>query len=228
MATIERMTEPWPVEKKASSPSTFSDPRLAAGRRFSCRVRPFVVQQRATRLKAPPRPFPPRGRGGFSPAKLGSFFACNLASGKGCKGSAWRSSCRKEAKSDGSDTGMPSDDTRGGGVAPPSHVTFNYIKSQFYRVIHVDGAIGGITPRGLIHCSIYSERAAIPRVAKHPLNADGSLGDMEVIESREGVAREMEADLLLDRRAARELRDWLDRQLQRFDELQLEKGEGNE
>jgi hypothetical protein len=98
-------------------------------------------------------------------------------------------------------------------------VTFNYLKSAFYRVIHVDGAIGGITPRGLIHCSIYSERAAIPRVTRHTLNPDGSLGNATVVESREGVSREMEADLILDRRAARELRDWLTRQLDQLAKL---------
>jgi hypothetical protein len=102
----------------------------------------------------------------------------------------------------------------------PSHVTFNYIESAFFRVIHVDGAIGGITTRGLIHCSIFSERVAIPRLARHSLNSDGSLGDMEVLEAREGIAREMEADLILDERSARALRDWLTRELNRLADLQ--------
>jgi hypothetical protein len=109
---------------------------------------------------------------------------------------------------------MPSDDVSSQNM--PSHVTFNYIKSSLFRVIHVDGAIGGITPRGLIHCSIYSERAAIPRITRQPLNADGTLGDQEIVESREGVAREMEVDLIFDERTAKELYDWLGGRLEKL------------
>jgi hypothetical protein len=110
---------------------------------------------------------------------------------------------------------MSDDDAR-------AHIDFNYIKGSFFRVIHVDGAIGGITPRGLIHCSIYSERVAIPRVTRQPVNADGLLGDQEVIESREGVVREMEVDLIFDERTAKELRDWLERRLENLANLKKE------
>lgn len=116
---------------------------------------------------------------------------------------------------------MPNDDDQ---RADAPTVTFNYIKSAFYRVVHVDGAIGGITPRGLIHCSIYSERVVIPRVTRQPINPDGSLGDVTIIESRDGISREMEADLIFDERTAREFRDWLDRQLDRLAELRKAEG----
>jgi hypothetical protein len=43
-------------------------------------------------------------------------------------------------------------------------VVFEYIKSQLFRVIHSDGAIGGITPTGNVHVAFYSDRAAIPKV----------------------------------------------------------------
>ena len=39
----------------------------------------------------------------------------------------------------------------------PTRVRFHYLKSQLWRVVHVDGAIGGITPRGMIHAALYSE-----------------------------------------------------------------------
>ncbi len=89
--------------------------------------------------------------------------------------------------------------------APPEvtldSITFHYIKGTQFRVIHVDGAIGSLTPRGLIHAALYSERAAIPQ--------------MEVV-SRPGLVRELEASLMLDLNAAVSFRDWLST---RIDEL---------
>src|SRR3989442_6878794 len=46
----------------------------------------------------------------------------------------------------------------------PQDVTFHYIKSSQFRVVHADGIIGGVTPRGLIHIAVFSERPAIPQV----------------------------------------------------------------
>ena len=43
---------------------------------------------------------------------------------------------------------------------------FFYIKAYNFRVVHVDGVIGGITPKGLLHLAVFSERAAIPQVLR--------------------------------------------------------------
>lgn len=103
--------------------------------------------------------------------------------------------------------------------APPEvtldSITFHYIKGTQFRVIHVDGAIGSLTPRGLIHAALYSERAAIPQMMVHPLEG-GQLGPAKEIVSKPGIVRELEASLMLDLAAAVSLKDWLNA---RIDEL---------
>ena len=83
-----------------------------------------------------------------------------------------------------------------------------------FRVIHVDGAIGGITPAGFLHVSLYSERAAIPREIVHKVNPEGTLGIELKQNTRGGIVREMESDLMLSIPAAQSLYDWLGRHLE--------------
>ena len=89
-------------------------------------------------------------------------------------------------------------------------VRFHYLKSSGYRVIHVDGAIGGPTPSGYIHMSMYSERNAIPIEQVQPINKDGSLGDPIETVKRDGVVRDMEIDAIMSIGTAKLIRDWLD------------------
>jgi hypothetical protein len=82
----------------------------------------------------------------------------------------------------------------------PPKVRFDYIKSPQFRVVHVDGAYGGITPRGQLFISLYSERLPIPTAIVHQLNPNGQLGD-EILserETRKGVVREVEIGLQFD------------------------------
>ena len=95
--------------------------------------------------------------------------------------------------------------------APPTNVLFEYIKSQMFRVIHADGAIGGITPSGNLHMAFYSERPAIPRAQVHRREEDGTLGPLvpEQTISRPGVVREMDVDVVLSAAAVDGLIQWL-------------------
>ncbi|KRP85974.1 hypothetical protein AOQ73_36480 [Bradyrhizobium pachyrhizi] len=90
-------------------------------------------------------------------------------------------------------------------------IEFHFEKSNYFRVIHVDGAAGSLAPGGnYVHMAVYSERAPIPKKAVFNSH-QGQLGD-EVAEKREarsGVFRELEADLVMSLDAAIALRDWL-------------------
>jgi hypothetical protein len=117
--------------------------------------------------------------------------------------------------------GTPSGDT-------PSTIPFHYIKSVFFRVLHVDGALGGITPRGLLHIAFYNERQAIPQTVFHPISEEGRLGE-EISDRRVtkgGIVREVEADVLMDERAAAELYKWLGERLADLKRLKAESEEG--
>jgi hypothetical protein len=102
----------------------------------------------------------------------------------------------------------------GPGIGP---VAVHYIKSTDFRVIHVDGAIGSITPRGLIHAGLFSERMPIPQLQVHNIEQDGSLSPPTGQETKPGIVREVEVGLLLDRAAAESLRIWLGQQIADLD-----------
>ena len=101
-----------------------------------------------------------------------------------------------------------------------SSVTFHYLKSQQFRVIHTDGAIVGITPSGHIHMALFSERPAIAREITHAFEG-GKLGDVIEQEtvSRAGYVREMDVDAMLDLQTAKDLCTLLTQKVKEFEEI---------
>jgi hypothetical protein len=100
-------------------------------------------------------------------------------------------------------------------------ISFDFIKSNQFRVIHVDGAWGGIAAPGHIHMSFFSERTAIPQQITHVINSDGSLGE-EVKDKRKGrdaIVREVEVDAVMSLHTAISIRDWLDRKIEEMQRL---------
>ena len=98
----------------------------------------------------------------------------------------------------------------------PSSITLSYIKSNYFRVVHADGAIGGFTPRGEIFVSLYSERAPLPNVTVQAVE-NGQLGK-EIIEQRkgsegEGILRELEVGVVMDLNVAKSLVTWLEERI---------------
>lgn len=107
-----------------------------------------------------------------------------------------------------------SEDTKKPPIIEESSIGFDFIKSPYFRNIHLDGVYGGITPKGNIHMAVYNERFAIPKKMVYRVASDGSLGD-EIIEKREqlDVVRELEANILLDLNTAKYLIGWLQNQV---------------
>ena len=93
----------------------------------------------------------------------------------------------------------------------PSSVEYNYVKSQYFRVIHVNGAFGGLNPDGNLFMALFSERPPLPDVTVQAVESNGQLG-AELVEQRKaskGIVRELEAGLAFDVRTARALLEWL-------------------
>ena len=91
----------------------------------------------------------------------------------------------------------------------PQTVTFHHLKSDFHRVIHVDGAFGGPTPSGLLHMAVFSNRLPIPKSVTHSLEEGGTIGDEIERDSRQGVVREIEVGLVMTPATALALAKWL-------------------
>lgn len=101
----------------------------------------------------------------------------------------------------------------------PEKVRFEYIKSSLFRMIHADGAYGGVTPRLGVFLSFFSERPPIPKVLVHHIKPDGTVGEeiKEEREGRKGIIREAEFGVVLDLDVAKSLTAWLQ---QKIDEIE--------
>jgi hypothetical protein len=108
-------------------------------------------------------------------------------------------------------------------------IKFHYLKSHYFRVVHVDGALGGITPSGDIFFSLYNQRMPIPTLTVQPF-ADSALGPELMSERviREGIVREVEVGVILTPLVASQLRDWLDEKISLIGQVEEARNKGQE
>jgi hypothetical protein len=107
-----------------------------------------------------------------------------------------------------------------GKKAAPTQLEFDFIKSNFFRVIHADGAFGGLGPRGDMHMQFFSERRAIPTKIVHAI--DGTKLGPEIKdkrESREAFVREVEVDVVMNMAQVRSLHKWLGDKIAEFQKI---------
>jgi hypothetical protein len=103
----------------------------------------------------------------------------------------------------------------------PSSIALHYIKSNYFRVVHADGAMGGFTPRGQLFFSLYSERAPLPDTTVQAIE-QGQLGK-EIVEMRQGsqgILRELEVGVVMDVNVAKSLVTWLEERIKIAEQLQ--------
>lgn len=94
-------------------------------------------------------------------------------------------------------------------VSTKDTISFDYIKSNQFRVIRVDGAHGGIAPkRHAIQMALFSERAPIPKRETYKLEKE-SLGQRIEIQERDAIIREVEVEALMDLETAKAINKWL-------------------
>ncbi|RJY09941.1 hypothetical protein [Aurantiacibacter aquimixticola] len=103
-----------------------------------------------------------------------------------------------------------------GKATTETEVRFHYQKSPLYRTIHADGATASSTPKGYAALTFYNERGVIPKVTSRPIldSGDGpevTLGQEVVIESLDGVMRQLETTVMLDPEMIQELAGLLQR-----------------
>jgi hypothetical protein len=95
-------------------------------------------------------------------------------------------------------------------VARGGEIHFEYIKSNSFRVVHVDGIHGGPTPDGnSIHMAMFNERLPISQEEIYSISSEGKLGALKSKVSRKGIVREVEVSAILSLKAARALHGWL-------------------
>lgn len=83
--------------------------------------------------------------------------------------------------------------------SPNKQIQFHYKKSNLFRVIHSDGAWGGLTPELDVFFTFFNSRPPIPEMLVQKIDDDGKLGD-EIPElgiSKKGIVREVEVGVVM-------------------------------
>jgi hypothetical protein len=103
----------------------------------------------------------------------------------------------------------------------PKTIAVNYLKSNDFREIACDGAIGGPTPQGKLWVAFYAERFPLPRIVEHDIIRDTGkpneitvdMASGRVLESRSGIVRHVEFGVYLTLESAKTLHEWLGQQI---------------
>lgn len=93
-------------------------------------------------------------------------------------------------------------------LEPKGLPDIRYENSPQFRVIHCDGAVGGLTPQGLVGMSIYAERVKLPDRIVLEADERGNLTERPVYVKHE-IIRQVEATVLLSYDQAETLGGWL-------------------
>ena len=110
------------------------------------------------------------------------------------------------------------------GTTPPDRMKFDYIKSNFFRVVHADGVFGGVTPTLGIHMDVFSQRSPIPKEVVHEVKPDGTMGEEIVSERdvRDAIVREVEVGIVFNLAMAKRMVEWLSAKVQFLEEYETE------
>ena len=106
----------------------------------------------------------------------------------------------------------------------PKTIAFHNKISPAFQQVHVDGAIGGVTPRGKININFFAERFPIPKSAVFEVEANTlgkKIADSE--DSKVGIIREYHFGVYMDLDTAKSLSNWLVSKIGEFETRQGEK-----
>ena len=92
-------------------------------------------------------------------------------------------------------------------------ITFKYIFKYDYNPAYINGAHGGISPRGEIIANFYLERPPLPNEITHAINADGSIGSDVISADPENldrmIVRYVTNGVILNYQNAKVMHGWL-------------------
>jgi hypothetical protein len=106
----------------------------------------------------------------------------------------------------------------------PKELVYKFLNSPQYRTVHVDGVFGGVTTRGLISLSLYSEHSSLPSKITYQINEDRIPQEFsrENFPADVNITREIEINAMFDLEVAKSTRDWLDGHIKTLENLKNE------
>ena len=105
-------------------------------------------------------------------------------------------------------------------AAPSDRLEILYTKSNACRVVHADGAYGGVTPTLNIYMALYSQHNATPDRSTLHFDHTAKTAKEEISNPGHQWVREIESEVIMSRDTARALRDWLSGRLDVADKME--------
>ena len=100
---------------------------------------------------------------------------------------------------------------------------FKYIFSNDYNPVYVNGAHGGVTPRGELVVNFYQERLPLPDAITHELNPNGTIGKEVAVEPgdlNKSLVRFLSNGVVLTYQTARDLHHWLGEKIKEMETME--------
>jgi hypothetical protein len=102
-------------------------------------------------------------------------------------------------------------------------VIFKYLFAEDYNPVYVNGAHGGVSPRGEVVVHFYLERPGVPVSITHDVTADGAIGsEIDVVpgDFNQTLYRAVESGVVMNYDSARTFHHWLGERLKELESIQ--------
>jgi len=93
-----------------------------------------------------------------------------------------------------------------------SSFSFKYIFTYDYNPVYVNGAHGGVSPRGELVANFYLERQPLPNELTHTITSAGAIGDITDVEPKDlnsSLVRYVPCGIVMNYASARNMHQWL-------------------
>lgn len=107
-----------------------------------------------------------------------------------------------------------------------NEITFKYIFDDSYNPTYVNGAHGGVTPRGELVVNFYLERQPLPNAISHEIAVNGSIGRESAVDPADlhrSFVRHISSGIVLNQQTAKEIHFWLGEKLKEMETIEKAK-----
>jgi hypothetical protein len=108
-------------------------------------------------------------------------------------------------------------------MATNPEMTFKYIFTYDYSPVYVNGAHGGVSPRGELVMNFYLERQPLPNAISHEITSAGTIGPETAVEPTDlgqSLVRQVTNGVVINLQTARELQYWLGEKIREMEALE--------
>jgi hypothetical protein len=105
-----------------------------------------------------------------------------------------------------------------------SSFAFKYIFTYDYNPVYVNGAHGGISPRGELIANFYLERQPLPNELTHSVSSEGAIGNVTAVDPKDlnsSLVRYVPCGIVLNYASARNLHQWLGDNISEMERMAL-------